>query len=76
MIKTFTQNDIIRFLYHETSEEENAEIESALLCDSELLEMYQELCLLTKQLDKIEIVPSEKVIKRVVKYSKSLGQHA
>jgi hypothetical protein len=36
MIKTFTQNDLIRFLYHETSAEENLEIKRQLELDSEL----------------------------------------
>mgnify|MGYP003334531949 FL=1 len=36
MIKTFTQNDLIRFLYHETSEAENLEISRQLELDGEL----------------------------------------
>lgn len=76
MTKTFTQNDIIRYIYKETSDEENAEIESALMCDIVLQETYQELFLTSKQLDLTEIVPSDKIIRRVLNYSKSIDMHA
>ncbi len=36
MIKIFTQHDLMRRLYHETSVEETKEIDKALLCDSQL----------------------------------------
>ena len=43
MIRTFTQDDVIRYVYHETSEEESQEIEKAMLCDAELQTMYKEI---------------------------------
>ena len=45
MIKTFTQTDLIRYLYHETTEKERKEIDNALICDSELRALYNELML-------------------------------
>ena len=44
MIKTFTQTDLMRYLYQETTEEESREIDRALLCDGELKALYNELC--------------------------------
>lgn len=76
MIKTFTQNDVIRYLYKETSDEENAEIESALMCDTELLELYHEMSVIIRQLDKSMKEPDEKIIDHVLAYSKSLNLHA
>ena len=40
MIQTFTQNDVIRYVYEETSEEENLLIQDALVHDTEMLEFY------------------------------------
>jgi hypothetical protein len=76
MIKTFTPNDIIRYLYRETSEQESASIESALLCDKNLLKVYQELSFVKRQLERAISDPDEKIISSVMAYSKSLDLHA
>ena len=43
MTKTFTQNDLIRYIYDETSNTEASEIQLALLCDDSLQEEYKSL---------------------------------
>ena len=43
MYKTFTQNDLIRFLYNEMTSEESILLIEALLNDSDLCETYYEL---------------------------------
>jgi len=43
MYKTFTQNDLIRFLYNEMGAEESLLLKDALLNDSELCDSYYEL---------------------------------
>lgn len=43
MIKTFTQNDLIRYIYDETSQEESIEIQQALLCDGALNDEFRSL---------------------------------
>lgn len=43
MYKTFTQNDLIRFLYNEMTSEESILLREALLNDSDLFEAYYEL---------------------------------
>ncbi len=73
MIKTFTQNDVVRYIYNETSDEENAEIESALLSDNNLLRCYQEFSLMKRKLQRAIKEPGERVIKDVLAYSKSLN---
>ena len=62
MTKTFTQNDLIRYIYDETSNEESSEIQQALLCDGSLQEAYKELSGVTSMLDELlENSPSSSV---------------
>ena len=73
MIKTFTQNDVIRYVYQETSELETKEIRKALLCDAKLEEMYKDILSMKADLDKAKKSPSDKVINSILNYSKSLN---
>lgn len=74
MIKTFTQNDLIRFLYHETSEKETKEINRALLCDSELQAQYKELNALRHELDAVRMEPSAGSIQNILNYARSMQE--
>jgi hypothetical protein len=59
MTKTFTQNDLIRYIYDETSEMESSEIQHALLCDYQLQEEYKNLSSTKSMLDELmETSPS------------------
>ena len=69
MITTFTQNDLIRFLYHETTEEENGEIKRALQFDSELSLQFEELQLVAKKLNDSLLEPSQGVVEKILSYS-------
>jgi chromatin remodeling complex protein RSC6 len=73
MIRTFTQDDVIRYVYHETSFEENNEIERAILCDSKLQSIFKEIRGIKKRLDEAVKAPSDKVINNILNYSKSLN---
>lgn len=75
MIKTFTQIDLIRFLYHETSEEETKEINKALLCESELQEQFKELKDLRKELDALHLEPSPTSVQNIINYAKGLQEN-
>ena len=75
MIKTFTQNDLIRFLYHETSEEETKEINKALLCDSLLQSQYKELNVSKRALDASNLQPSSDVVLNILSYSRGMQEH-
>jgi hypothetical protein len=72
MIKTFTQNDLIRFLYHETSEKETKEINKALLCDIELQAQYNELNAVHRQLDSAHLEPSGATVQNILNYARSM----
>lgn len=75
MIKTFTQNDLIRYLYHETSEEETREINKALLCDSLLQTQWKELHSSKKSLDAAHLQPSADVVLNILGYSRGMQKH-
>lgn len=73
MIKTFTQDDVIRYVYEETTASERSEIKQAIICDSELQDLYKELVAIKKQLDDSMKTPSHKVTESILNYSKSLN---
>ena len=73
MTKTFTQNDVIRYVYHETSAKETKEIEKALLCDAKLEEIFKEVLSMKADLNKAKKVPSDMVINSILNYSKSIN---
>jgi hypothetical protein len=71
MIKTFTPNDLIRFLYHETSEEESREISKALECDAELQLQFTDLQDLSHRLTDAEESPSATAVLNIMSYARS-----
>jgi hypothetical protein len=66
----------MRRLYLETSEEETKEIDKALLCDSELQRQYKEMVAMKKQMDEIQLNPSDAVIKNILHYAQGLQEHS
>lgn len=73
MIQTFTPNDVLRYVYEETTDFENEQIEDSLAGDSELLIFYMD-ALETKQLmNKIARNPPERVIQNILSYSRNYG---
>ena len=71
MIKTFTQTDLIRYLYRETTEEETKEIDKALICDNELMALYKDLCSIVKSMDDVQLEPSNLTVLNILSYSRS-----
>ena len=71
MTKTFTPNDVLRYLYKETNSVEKAELEQALVVRGELLEQYAQLTSIKEQLDKVQLAPSQRCINKILEYSKS-----
>jgi len=72
MTQTFTENDLIRFIYKETDEQESKLITEALWEDSRLRAEYGELCLLQQTLDGVMQSPRQASIDRIMDFSKSL----
>jgi hypothetical protein len=73
MTKTFTRNDVIRYVYNELNTKENKEIELAMLLDQDLAEEFYELSKVKRALNKIVKEPSKRVIDTILNYSKSLS---
>jgi hypothetical protein len=73
MIRTITHDDVIRYVYHETSKEEGQEIEQAIICDSDLQMMFKEINGVKIRLDEVQRTPSKMVINNILNYSKSLN---
>ena len=71
MIKTFTQADLIRYLYHETTEKEEQEINKALLCDSDLRDQYKKMRSMKHDIESAQLEPSPDTIRNILNYSKS-----
>ena len=72
MTKTFTQNDLIRFIYQETTEEEALEINRALSFDPELQRHYRELMLSKTTLDAARLEPSPAAVENILQYARGL----
>ncbi|MEL6535248.1 MAG: hypothetical protein AAFQ98_07555 [Bacteroidota bacterium] len=72
MTQTFTENDLIRFIYKETDEQESKLITEALWEDSRLRAEYGELCLLQQTMDGVLQAPRQASIDRIMDFSKSL----
>ena len=76
MTKTFTRNDLIRYIYQETTEREKQEIEQKLLLDNKLFEEYKNLAEVSMELDRVNLSPSEKTINKILNFSKSINLHS
>lgn len=70
MIKTFTRDEIIRYIYGETTNTETEEIVNDVLCNHEVNSEFDELANLKKQLDNIKEEPSKRSIDNVLNYSR------
>ncbi len=73
MTRTFTQNDLIRFIYHETTDEETLEINKVLESDPDLRLAYRQLLLTTTSLDAATLTPSDRATDRILQYVHGLG---
>ena len=72
MTKTFTQNDLIRFIYQETTEEEAREINRVLSFDRDLQLIYRELLLTKKTMDEAQLEPSNAAVENILRYAHGL----
>jgi len=69
MTKTFTYDDVIRYLYSETTEKEDYLIVEALALDDDLMNFYLDSLDIKNQMNKIVRNPAEQSILKVLKYS-------
>ncbi len=69
MEQYFTQLDLIRYIYRETSKAEGLEIAEALSEDALLLEEYRELYQGYLQLPKAKFSPKPSALQGILRYS-------
>ncbi len=71
MIQTSTPDDVLRYVYEETTEFENTLIEDSLMGDAQLVAFYLN-ALETKQLmNRIIRTPSERSIQNILAFSRN-----
>lgn len=73
MIKTFTKNDVIRFVYDEVNDEERSDMELLMISDESFARLYHKYNSMRSQIKKVGVEPSENVINRILTYSKSFS---
>ena len=71
MTKTFTQNDLMRYLYHETSEKEAEAIQKALQVDLDLQRRYFQLSEGKSEIDQVRLEPSSKTVLAIMSYARN-----
>lgn len=76
MKKQIKSSDVLRYVYHETSPEENFWIEKALFEQGNIaVEAFYEFIQMKKDLDKIESTPSKQTINKIMNYARSKNKH-
>lgn len=76
MIKKFTQDDILKYIYKETSKEDSQLIKALIDTDPELKAVYNQLKDLKKDLDFLSRKPSEKIVDNIISFSKTYDLHS
>lgn len=69
MTKTFTQDDVIRYVYEETSEEENLLIEEAMMAEPTLMGFFMDALELRSLMNRIERQPRPSTVEHILAYS-------
>ena len=73
MTKTFTYDDVIRYLYSETTEKEDYLIVEALALDDDLMNFYLDSLEIKNQMNKVVCNPAEQTVLKVLKYSQQFA---
>ena len=71
MTKTFTHDDVVRYVYEETSAEENLLIEDALMSEPDLMTFFLEALELRAMLNRIERQPRDRTVQAILDYSQN-----
>ena len=71
MTKTITRDDVLRYIYKETSDEESVNVEKQLLENTALMEFYNQTVETIKKIDEIELEPSKSIENKILEYSGS-----
>ena len=71
----FTPEDLLQYLYNETSPSKSAEIKAALESDWSLREKFEVLVSAQKKLEALKMSPSQQTISNILNYAeKAVGE--
>ncbi len=75
-MQDFSQNDLLQYIYNETSPSKSLAIKLALITNSVLSEQYEKLEETLKMLDKLVVGrPTSRTIKRLLDISENLPKN-
>lgn len=64
------KDDILRYIYDETTPEENGEITFRMQIDPECRELHDDLKAVQQELDKLRCSPSDGLLKSLMRYAR------
>ena len=70
-----TPEDLVQYLYYETSTPKTEAIQAALEADLELRETYEVMATAKKQLDDIKVKPRDEAVKKILEHEEKLINH-
>ncbi len=73
---SFTPEDLIQYVYNETSTQKSAAIKVALEADWNLREQYEEIVSAQKSLEKLIFSPRKKAVDNILAYAEKSVIHA
>ena len=69
MTKTITQDDVLRYIFKETSKEESATIKKQLLVNESLMEYYRQMNDTISKVRDLQLKPSDEVTQKILNYA-------
>jgi hypothetical protein len=72
MTKTITRDDVLRYMFNETSDAENLAIEKQLIVNSSLMDFYKNAHDTFMKIQQLKLEPSESSMNKILEYSGSL----
>ena len=69
-----TENQVLRYVYHETSESQSDEIRQMIFAEREMEEMFYELLSTKEDLDQKMLTPRQSVIDNILAFSQNSQQ--
>jgi len=75
-MKTFTTDDLVRFVYNETTADESSAIKKAILENLDLAKTYQGMLTAKEELEQGKLNPSDSSIEIIMQYSRSTVRSA
>ncbi len=72
MTKTTTRDDVLRYIYKETSDEETRAIQKQLLMNAALMDFYNQMVETISRISELQLEPSPRSQDRLIRYSAAL----